>query len=160
EDHLTDGGVTRHRPFFKPDWSPELLLSVNYLRRGVIRRTLVAEVGGFDMTMEAAGGAREWDLMLRCTEKTSRIHHLPQVLCHLRRDERAAPSPRCVAEHLRRQGITGAQATLDEAGRVAVSWPARGAKVSIIIPTKDQAQLLRKCLTSLDQLTGYRNFEV
>jgi GT2 family glycosyltransferase len=161
DDVLDADGATRRDPFFKPDWSPELLLSVNYLRHAAVRRSLAVEAGGFDAAM---GAAQEWDLMLRCAERTSRIHHLPAVLCHRRQNESEPKAddsgPRAVAAHLRRRGTPGAVAALDEAGRVRVSWPTRGGRVSVIIPTKDKAGLLEMCLTSLDRLTEYRNFEV
>jgi O-antigen biosynthesis protein len=99
-------------------------------------------------------------LMLRCAEQTAGIHHLPRVLCHRRAESAAPPAPRCVAEHLRRRGIAGAEAVRDRAGRVVVSWPPRGAEVSVIIPTKDKVRLLKKCLDSLDRTTDYRRFEI
>lgn len=161
DDVLDADGVTRRDPFFKPDWSPELLLSVNYLRHAAVRRSLAVEAGGFDATM---GTAQEWDLMLRCVERSARIHHLPAILCH-RHQREAGPTaddsgPRAVAAHLRRRGIPDAAAALDETGRVKVFWATRGGRVSVIIPTKDKAGLLEMCLTSLDRLTAYRNFEV
>ena len=48
EDKLSADGARREEPFFKPDWSPEMLLSVNYLTHCVIRRSLYEAVGGCD----------------------------------------------------------------------------------------------------------------
>ena len=169
EDKLTEDGTTRLEPFFKPGWSPEMLLSANYLMHSVIRRRLFQELGGFAPNTD---GAQDWDLMLRCTERTSAIAHIPKVLYHWRQAagstagrQFAKPyvferQQRCVAEHLQRQGIAGTTTRLDRQGVLRVLWPARGSIVSIIIPTKDKVELLRPCLDSLLELTAYRNFEV
>ncbi|MFN2285206.1 MAG: glycosyltransferase, partial [Anaerolineae bacterium] len=82
EDKVLEDKNIRVEPFFKPDWSPHLLLSVNYLPHAVFRRDLVLEVGGFNSTMD---GAQDWDLAFRCTEKTNRIFHIPKVLYHWRK---------------------------------------------------------------------------
>ncbi|HXZ99232.1 MAG TPA: glycosyltransferase [Candidatus Binatia bacterium] len=77
EDKLSPAGE-RANPFFKPDWSPELLLSLNYVTHTVlIRRSLVEEVGGFRSHTD---GAQDYDLFLRCTERARGIAHVPQVL--------------------------------------------------------------------------------
>jgi len=62
----------------KPSWSPELLLSYNYiLHLSIIRRKLVLAVGGFRENME---GSQDHDLYLRVSEKTSRIEHVQRIL--------------------------------------------------------------------------------
>jgi GT2 family glycosyltransferase len=76
-----DGGLSD--PYFKPDWSPEHLLSAMYACHFlVVRRDLFAQVGAFRLGFE---GSQDHDLMLRLSEATSRIHHLPKVLYHWRR---------------------------------------------------------------------------
>lgn len=81
EDHADVGG-RRSDPVFKPYWSPELLLSAPYTGRlCVMRRELFEAVGG---VREGFEGAEEHDLMLRLSEKTDRIRHLPRVLYHRR----------------------------------------------------------------------------
>src|SRR3546814_2460403 len=87
EDKLNQDG---HRcdPYFKPDFSPELLLSQNYFSHfGVYRRSLVLSVGGFRPGYE---GSQDYDLVLRCMEPVSDyadILHIPQVLYHWRMTE-------------------------------------------------------------------------
>lgn len=79
-DNVTPWGE-RYAPFFKPDWSPELLLSANYLAHlSLVRRTL-AVAARFDPSLD---GAQDWDLMLRVTAGTSRVGHVPEVLYHWR----------------------------------------------------------------------------
>ncbi len=78
EDKVDDTGAERWDPFFKPDWSPDLLLSTNYVCHfGVYRRSLVEGIGGFRPEYD---GSQDYDMVLRFTERTSRIVHLPSVL--------------------------------------------------------------------------------
>jgi cellulose synthase/poly-beta-1,6-N-acetylglucosamine synthase-like glycosyltransferase/glycosyltransferase involved in cell wall biosynthesis len=81
-DELEEGGATRIRPFFKPDWSPELMLSVNYVTHlCVIRTEAVRNAGGFRPETD---GAQDWDLFLRVTAAGQPVHHIPTVLYHWR----------------------------------------------------------------------------
>lgn len=169
EDHVTEDGATRHLPMFKPDrWSPELLLSTNYLMHSVIRRSLVEAVGGFDSGKD---GAQDWDLLLRCTERTERIYHIPKVLYHWRQVpgsgasgvrkpgafERQAQS---VEAHLKRLGIAAPKASFPLPGFLRATWPTQGHKISIIIPTKDKLKFIEKCLASILKWTAYPDYEI
>ena len=81
EDKLTVNGQ-RLRPVYKPDWDPELFLTYNYLCHLVVcRRDLVSKVGGFRNGFE---GSQDYDLLLRLTEWTDKIFHIPRVLYHWR----------------------------------------------------------------------------
>jgi GT2 family glycosyltransferase len=82
EDKLDASGA-RCEPQFKPDWSPDLLLSYMYAcHLLVVRRTLIDAVGGL---RSAFDGAQDYDLLLRLAERTTRIHHVPRVLYHWRK---------------------------------------------------------------------------
>jgi len=168
EDKISENSRSRYAPFFKPDWSPELLLSVNYLAHCVIRRKLVEEVGGFTRGID---GAEEWDVLLRCTEHTRAIAHVPKVLYHRRQargsNEGLSGNPRaledqlrCVETHLRHVGIVEPEVVFSPPGVVRVTWPTSGSKVSIIIPNKGQARMLERCIASIMQRTSYRNFDL
>lgn len=81
EDKLQHDGV-RAEPTFKPKWSPEYLLSFMYTGHiSAFRTKLVRSVGGFRKGFE---GSQDYDLMLRVTEKTEKIHHIPEILYHWR----------------------------------------------------------------------------
>lgn len=82
EDHIDVSG-RRSDPVFKPYWAPDLLLSTAYTGRlCVMRRSVLEALGAF---REGFEGDEEYDLMLRLSEKTRHIHHLPEVLYHRRR---------------------------------------------------------------------------
>ncbi|HUN23171.1 MAG TPA: glycosyltransferase [Anaerolineales bacterium] len=81
EDKLTLAGE-RFAPFFKPDWSPDLLMAQNYLTHlSCIRRELLHTVGGFRAGFD---GSQDYDLLLRVTEQARHIVHVPHILYHWR----------------------------------------------------------------------------
>ncbi len=162
EDHVTADGAKRLDPLFKPDWSPELLLSVDYLAPLAVRRALFAAAGGF--TAEGEGDVA--DLALRCAERAETIVHLPRVLLHRREGAAAAAEDQRAQRleaHLRRQGLPDpmVRPEIGLAGRrLRATWPVQGGRVSIVIPTKDRIEVLRPCLTSLLGITAHRDLEV
>jgi glycosyltransferase involved in cell wall biosynthesis len=84
EDLIGDDG-TQLSIFRKPDFNPELLLSHNYITHFVVtRRDLFDKVGGLD---SLTNGAQDFDLMLKLTEKTDKIHHIAEILYHWRASE-------------------------------------------------------------------------
>ncbi|MCP5107889.1 MAG: glycosyltransferase [bacterium] len=81
EDKLTMSGH-RIRPVKKPGWDPDLFLTYNYFCHLVVcRRELITKAGGFRKGFE---GSQDYDLLLRITELTARIFHIPKVLYHWR----------------------------------------------------------------------------
>jgi GT2 family glycosyltransferase len=83
-----DGAHTE--PFFKPDWSPCLLLCCNYITHfAVIRRELVEKIGGF---RDAFVGSQDYDLFLRVTDHTHNVFHIPKVLYSWRKIETSTAS--------------------------------------------------------------------
>jgi glycosyltransferase involved in cell wall biosynthesis len=81
EDKLSMGGL-HLRPVFKPDWDPDLLLTYNYICHLLVcKRELVERAGGFRLGFE---GSQDYDLLLRMTELTDNIFHIPKVLYHWR----------------------------------------------------------------------------
>ncbi|AKQ65364.1 Glycosyl transferase, group 2 family protein [Myxococcus hansupus] len=165
EDRLDEEG-RRLAPFFKPDWSPDLLRSVDYVRHFlVVRRALLTQVGGL---REGFDGAQGYDLMFRLSEVTSRIGHVPEPLYHARwrtdsdaeQARATAAGQRALTEHLSRKGEE-AEVSSPGPSRYRVRYPVRGTpKVSIIVPFKDRPDLLRTLVDSLLAHTRYPHFEV
>ena len=169
EDKITEEGLAA--PQFKPDWSPDFLLSYNYLCHfTTLRREIVERAGGFRPEFD---GAQDYDLFLRVSELTNRIRHLPRILYHWRRSEtstsdniRRKPQAleagrRAVENHLRRRG---------ERGHVTVDWQTHAywvkrelretRRISIIIATRDRIDLLSRCIASIISKTSYPNYEI
>src|SRR5215217_7209143 len=171
DEDLIDGEGNRFGPRFKPDWSPDLLLSADYVSRlSVYRRGLLEELGGFG---EGFGGAEDYDLVLRATERTEKIHHIPKVLYHRRtaadslvpsggsEGRTRAASRRALSEALGRRGIEGSVEGGNLPGTFRVRRKIVGEpKVSIIVATRDNVSLLKSCIESIERLTTYRNYEI
>ena len=169
EDKIEPEGH-RLEPFFKPDWSPDLLLSMNYITHfAVFRRSLLTEVGGFRRGYD---GSQDYDLLLRFTERTNRIARIPKILYHWRKiggSVALSPHPksyaheagrRALEEALRRRGCEGSVDWTD-LGRYRIRYKLQGTPlVSIIIPTRDAWHLLKQCLESIEQKTHYKRYEV
>jgi GT2 family glycosyltransferase len=172
EDKIDERG-RRYDPHFKPDWQPDLLLGQNYFSHLTVYRTaLMREAGGFRPGYE---GSQDWDLALRITGSVpaAGIIHIPQVLYHWRATAGSTAlgvgekgysvdaARRALADHLAR---TGQQAELLPVPgghwRVRHALPPLPPRVSIIIPTRNCAALLRTCVESLLSTTAYSDFEI
>lgn len=169
EDRASADGKHYEQPLFKPDWSPELLLSNPFPMHSAIRRQLLIDIDGFDA---ASDGTQDWDLFLRLSERTHNFVHIPRVLYHWRMVAgSAAASPEAkpyvwerqrlaIQRHMQRLGHADARAYFAAPGILRVVWEPQPAHVSIVIPTKDKVSLLRKCLKSIRTLTSYNNYEI
>jgi GT2 family glycosyltransferase len=170
EDKIDDDDH-RGEPYFKPDWSPDSLLARMYTGHlAVFRRALVNELGGF---REGFEGSQDYDLVLRLTERTGRIHHIPRVLYHWRihgastastaepKDYAFEAGRRAIADALARRGEPGTVERLPHAGSYVVRYALhRPEKVSIIVPTRDHGDDVDRCLRSIFAHPTYPDFEV
>ncbi len=162
----------RHsEPFFKPDFSPDLLLSFNYICHFTLfRHAILDDIGGFRSGFD---GSQDYDLILRVIEKTRSIAHIPKILYHWRRmPESAATAPgtkpyadlsskRALDEYLERNGIEGKTEDGQFTGSFRVKRTlTQPEMVSIIIPFRDKAALLKTCISSILQKTQYPNYEI
>ena len=72
----------RFEPFFKPGWSPEIMLNANYLTHlNVMKTSLVRKVGAWDSKTD---GAQDWDLFLKVIAASKSVGHIQKVLYHWR----------------------------------------------------------------------------
>lgn len=164
-----DGGLSD--PFFKPDWSPDLLTSVNYVTHfAVYRREVLERVGGFREGLE---GSQDYDLALRVTEVTDRIGHISVPLYTWRKIEGSAASAidakpealdtarRALTDALERRGHRGWVEDGLVPGRYRVRYEILGdPKVVIVIPTRDKVSLLDRCVHSIRERTTFQNYEI
>ncbi|MBW1973620.1 MAG: glycosyltransferase, partial [Deltaproteobacteria bacterium] len=172
EDKIDEKGK-RKDPFFKPDWSPDMFLSQNYLcHLSIIRKELVGKVGGF---REGYDGSQDYDLFLRVTEliDEKKIAHIPKILYHWRSVLGSAAkmvSAKPYAFMAARKALKDALSRREiEAeildGLLLSSYRVRykiveDPKVSIIIPTKDKVSTLKTCIDSILEKTNYKNYEI
>jgi GT2 family glycosyltransferase len=172
EDKLDEHG-RRYDPYFKPDWNPDLFLAQNLVTHLCACRTdLVRQARGFRSGYE---GAQDWDLVMRIVERIppSHIRHIPHVLYHRRASAGSnalatngqhhvrSAQRKTLASHFERIGQrVEIVPTADVYWRVKYPLPELSPLVSLIIPTRDRADLLRRCVDSITRKTTYRHFEL
>ncbi len=171
EDKLNENNQL-NSPFFKPDWCPDSFLSRMYTcHLGIYRRELVNQVGQFRVGYE---GSQDYDLVLRFTEKTDKIFHIPKVLYHWRIHSDSAASGTAAKPYAYQASLKALQDAIDRRGEAGTVQPVEGflghylvryeikdyKKVSIIIPTRDLGEVLDRCLESIFTQSTYPNYEV
>lgn len=162
-------------PYYKTDWNPALFLAQNFINHfSVYRTALLRAIGGF---REGYEGSQDYDLALRVLEqlRADQVRHIPRVLYHWRTVPGSLASVvdakpyardaarRALRDHLARVGISGAVVACPEnteLHRVIYDLPEEPPLVSIIIPTRNRADLLRRCVSSVREKTAYEPLEI
>ncbi|MBN1331472.1 glycosyltransferase family 2 protein [Candidatus Dojkabacteria bacterium] len=167
EDKLDKFG-TRIEPWFKPDFSPELMWSMMYPTHAVYSREIFEKSGKMRKGYE---GSQDYDLCLRVMELTERIEHIPWVLYSWRKVEGSTASDikgksyaidsakKALRDALGRRGLKG-EIIHDFYPFLPVLEVAGSPSIEIIIPIKDKIELLKTCLESIWENTSYNNYSV
>ncbi len=153
-----------YAPYFKPDWSPEMLKGQFYTGQlGIYRTRLLKELCGFQ---EDLYQHPLWDMVLRLTQHASLIYHIPKILYHRRYSSTMSFN--------KRDALNFVQAALtqeQEGGTVTFNvttpsvyllhYPVQQQPfVSIIIPTKDMASMLSRSIEAIRAITRYPHWEL
>jgi GT2 family glycosyltransferase len=166
---LTDG--RRGMPFFKPDWSPELLTTNNYMCHfTMIRATVLHDVGGFRMGFD---GSQDHELFLRVTDGGRKVGHVPDILYTWRmlpgssalsvdaKPRATAARRAAIEEALKRRGAPARVENGRWPGWFDVRYSLEDTPtVSVIIPTRDRVDLLRRCIESIYRVSSYPHLRV
>lgn len=161
EDKITNSGRTRLNPTFKPAFSPDQLLSHNYITHFlVVRRTILQDLGGI---REGFNGAQDYDLVLRLSRATNRFRRIPIIAYHWRlakgstavliseKDYASIAGQKALADHFKALGVLAKVKpdpelpTLYDVEFLPNSWP----PVSIVTPAGPTA------IEQLRAATGY-----
>lgn len=173
EDKLNAGKNMYENPNMKPDYSPDLFCSHNYITHFfVVKTDIIKGVGGFRSEFD---GSQDYDLMFRCIEKSESIHHIARVLYHWRmHDGSTALDPeskmycyiagqKAIQEHYDRTGIN-ARVEMMPAPYYGIYHTIYSVEknplVSVIIPNYEHSDILKTCIDSLFNINDYKNFEV
>lgn len=157
-------------PHFKPDFNLDLLRCHNYITHFLAVRSVLAK----ELKLNSAfDGAQDYDFILRLVEKTKNIKHVDRVLYHWRMHSGStAGNPeskiyadeagkKALEQHLIRCGLPAIVTRTSDPFVYHVAYEVVGSPlVSIIIPNKDNAEVLKRCLDSIFDKTTYDNFEV
>ena len=172
EDKISMDGQHYFEPHFKPDFNPGLLCSNNYICHiTVVKKTLMKEIDGFRKKFD---GAQDYDLVLRCAEKSRNFCHVPKVLYHWRSHPNStAENPEskkyafdagrmALQEHYQRMSLDAEVQSIENMpGYYRTNFAVSGnPKVTVIIPNKDHVTDLERCLKSVFDKTTWENYEV
>lgn len=171
DEDRVDAKDEHSTPFFKTDFNLEMLRAAPFAVGGLLllRRDLFRELRGFDPALE---GVEALDLALRAWEQVGHagIGHLADLLyhrhsegghCQVDAETVAARHRRTLKSHLQRLGIAAKVVDGLLPGTLHVRYPVVGDPlVSLLIPTKNQVDYLRCCITSLVEGTGWANCEI
>lgn len=172
EDKIDENG-NRFDPHFKPNWSPDLILNQNYVSHlGVYRASIAKNINGFRKGYE---GAQDHDFLLRFVENISEdtIYHIPKVLYHWRALKGSTALDINEKDYVGERGLLAIKDALKRRKREAsvslgkypglydisykiIDHPL----VSIIIPTKNGYDDVKKCIDSIIEKSSYKNYEI
>lgn len=177
DDDRIDENDRRFSPYFKPEFSRELLYSSNYFDQATAYHAdTLRKIGGWRGEL---GGAKGYDANLRMIEvlDEGQIGHIPAIL-YRRRERRpdfpgvvtlrpgadphaVAAGRRALEQHLARRSVDArVEPMADGLHRIRYGLPEFQPKVSIIIPFRDRTELLRQCISSVLAKTTYSNYEI
>jgi len=159
-------------PHFKPDWSPDTMMSTMYVCHvSCVRTKLLKHVGGLRSEYD---GCQDWDFVLRVSEVATKICHIPKVLYHWRiipgsiaadiqaKEYVINATQKVRSDALLRRKIDGVVEPLKNfEGYFRINYlPKNNPFVSIIIPTRDNGKVLQRCIESIEKLSSYNNYEI
>lgn len=177
EDTADDESAHRIFPWTKPMWSPDTLFSFLYFGNiFAVRKEAFLDLewlGNEDYKKNI------YDFVLKATERGKRPGHIEKILFHAYKEGKSRAVIEEALMHetdfigvgneydfireqaFARRGISGKMVTDDATG---ISYPVYGLEdkplVSIIIPSKDNPDVLRQCIRSVYAHTDYPNFEI
>jgi len=171
KDTVTEDG-RRLRPLFKPAWSPDVLLSANYLTHlSVMRTDIVRAIGGWRSETD---GAQDWDIFLRAADHGARIVFVPGVLYHWRiiptsvsfagltaKPYASRAQIRAVDDHAERCGLR-ARGSIEANGSFKMNWTGtEDHSVSVILTSSSSdAGLPRDWVLHIDETTEWPHVEI
>ena len=163
----------RMDPHFKPDFAIDTLRSVNYICHfSIFKKELMEKLGGFRTEFD---GAQDYDIILRMSELTNKIVHIPKVLYHWRIHSNSTAAAtagdakpyafeagkKAIESHLERMKIKAKVEHGISLGIYRIIYELNeNPKVSIIIPNMDHIDELKVCIDSILNKTTYKNYEI
>lgn len=155
--------------YFRPDFSLDYMLSHCYIVHFVvIRASILKKIGGFRAEFTVS---QDYDLFLRVLSQTRNVLHIPKILYRWRQYE--SSTGHLLKERVMESSRRALQDFADREGIKGVVWGTKNfnffrlkrdildrPKISIIIPTKDRIDLLKRCIESIQNRSSYDNYEI
>lgn len=154
-DYLS-GDDRPERPFFKPDWSPDLLMGMNYISRFFLaKRERLNEAATPDDNL--------YGFLLEAARKNWKAAHIPNVLHSLTDYETDRQKEQnTIQNFLKKNSIDAEVLPLAQKGLPRVKYKLSGRQmVSIIVPTAySRPEIFKRCIDSVVGKTAYDNYEI
>lgn len=156
---------------YKPDFAPDTLRSYNYICHfTVFSKALMDEIGRFRPECD---GSQDYDMILRLTEKAHCIVHIPKVLYFWRASAASTASDiraktyimdaakRALSDHLSRVGLKGTVTDAAIPSVYKINYAISDQPlISILIPSYEHQETLKRCIDSIITRTTYPNYEI
>ena len=159
-DNLDKNG-NRINPFFKPDWSPYLFFSINYLGPLCFIRKEIFNKLPLD---KISNSTLHYETILKATEISKKIKHVSLPLCSVQQkpfSNQFLEKKKILSNYFKQKKINAAVDSSIESGIFNIKFNfENNPLVSIIIPTKDNRKILNRCIQSIQKYTSYKNFEI
>ena len=159
-DNLDKSG-NRINPFFKPDWSPYLFFSMNYLgplcfiRKEIFNKLSLNKISGSTL---------QYQTILKAIEISEKIKHVSLPLCSVLQESfsnQFFEKKNILSNYFERKKINATVGDNAVSGIFNVKFNfENNPLVSIIIPTKNNKAILSRCIDSIQKHTSYKNFEI
>ena len=157
DEDFIEKNEKRINPFFKPDWSPYLLRSFNYIGNSfIISKQLLNKLSNFVLDSKNF----HYDLLLHCAEISDKFIHVSVPCCSILQTPKI-DQKQILSQHIQRLGLNAVVETGKAPNTLRVHYLLQSEpKISIIIPTKNNKSFLKRCIESLENNTNYKNFEI
>ena len=173
DQDIIDQNGHHREPLHKPDWSPDLLMSQMYIGHLLgFKRALFEMAGGFRSEFN---GSQDYDLFLRISRMARHIAHVPKILYSWRDLPSSTAANPNSKPYAQTAGLKAVQEYLDSVYGKGMAAAAeteslfvydvryrmeQKPKVSVIMPTKDHADLLEHVIASIEEKTEYPDYEI
>ena len=156
-----DKDGNRTNPFFKPDWSPYLFFSMNYLSPlCFIRKEIFNKLS----LNEISSSTLHYEIILKATEISKKIKHMSLPLCSVPQkslSNQFLEKKNTLSSYFKRKKINATVRSNAKSDMFNVKFNfENNPLVSIIIPTKNNVKILKRCVESIKKYTSYTNFEI
>jgi len=150
----------RSNPWFKPAWDREMFLAQDYLSAALAVPIATAREHWINESNETA----IYGMLLRATSEAGQeVLHLHRITASTPQDYWRRPDPRRLALLPGAlAAVFGTKVVAGPFGTASIRWPlpVSAPLVSIIVPTRDQVELLRTCIRGVLDRTRYPNLEI
>ena len=161
DNDRADNDGNRSNPFFKPDWSPYLFFSMNYLSPlCFIRKEIFNKLS----LNEISSSTLHYEIILKATEISKKIKHMSLPLCSVPQkslSNQFLEKKNTLSSYFKRKKINATVRSNAKSDMFNVKFNfENNPLVSIIIPTKNNVKILKRCVESIKKYTSYTNFEI